>query len=79
MDIKAKIDEIVAKIQSDKTFGEDFKKDPIKAVEKVLGIDLPDDQIKAIIEGVKAKINLDDLGEKAQEALGALKGMFGKK
>ena len=45
MDIKAKIDEIVKKVKSDDAFAEKFKKDPVKAVEGVLGVDLPDEQI----------------------------------
>jgi len=74
MDIKAKIDEIVEKVKSDPNFAENFKKDPIKAVESVLGIDLPDDQIKGIIDGVKAKVNFDDIAGK----LGGLFGGLGK-
>ena len=72
MDIKAKIDEIVNKVKTDKDFGKKFQEDPIKAVESVLGIDLPDDQIKQIVDGVKAKVNLDNIG-------GMLGGLFGKK
>ena len=37
--IKEKINEIVKKIKSDKKFSEKFKKDPVKAVEGVIGID----------------------------------------
>ena len=74
MDIKAKIDEIVEKVKSDPNFAEKFKNDPIKAVEGVLGIDLPDDQIKGIIDGVKAKVNFDDIAGK----LGGLFGGLGK-
>lgn len=74
MDIKAKIDEIVEKVKSDPNFAENFKNDPIKAVEGVLGIDLPDDQIKSIIDGVKAKVNFDDIAGK----LGGLFGGLGK-
>ena len=72
MDIKAKIDEIVEKIKSDKKIGEKFQKDPIKVIEELIGIDLPDDQIKNIVDAVKAKINLDNIG-------GMLGGLFGKK
>lgn len=64
MDIKEKIEELVNKIKNDKDFGDDFKKDPVKAVESVLGIDLPDEQIEKVIDGVKAKISLDDIGDK---------------
>lgn len=72
MDIKAKIDEIVNKVKSDPAFAEEFKKEPVKAVEKLLGVDLPDDAIKNIVDGVKAKINVDGIADK-------LGGLFGKK
>ena len=72
MDIKAKIEEIVNKIKSDKTFADKFKSDPIKAVESVLGVDLPDDKIKSLIDGVKAKLTAD----KAGDLLGSVKKLF---
>ena len=59
---KAKIEEIVNKVKNDKSFAEKFKKDPVKAVESVIGIDLPDEQINAVITAVKGKIGLDALG-----------------
>lgn len=70
MDIKAKIDEVVNKVKNDKGFAEKFQKEPIKAVEEVLGVDLPDDAIKNIIDGVKAKINIEDIK-------GKIGGLFG--
>lgn len=72
MDIKAKIEEIVEKIKNDDSLMEQFKEDPIKAVEKLIGIDLPDDIIEKIVDGVKAKITTDKLSG----ALGALKKLF---
>jgi len=72
MDIKAKIEEIVEKIKNDDTLMEQFKDDPIKAVEKLLDVDLPDDIIEKVVEGVKAKITTD----KISGALGALKKLF---
>ncbi|MDE7281003.1 MAG: hypothetical protein K2N36_04620 [Ruminiclostridium sp.] len=71
-DIKAKIDEVVNKVKSDKDFAAKFQKEPIKAVEDVLGVDLPDDQIKSVVDGVKAKVNFDGIADK-------LGGLFGKK
>lgn len=62
MDIKGKIEEIVNKVKSDKDFAAKFQSDPIKAIESVSGMDLPDDQIKSVIEGVKAKVSLDQAG-----------------
>ena len=80
--IKEKINEIVEKIKNDKDIAAKFKKDPVTTVEGLIGIDLPNDQIEKIIEGIKAKIALDkidldniDLGKVA----GALGGFFGKK
>ncbi len=72
MDIKEKIEELVEKIKSDDKIADKFKKDPIGTVEGLLGIDLPNDQIEKIVDGIKAKINLDNLG-------GMLGGLFGKK
>ena len=72
MDIKAKIEELVEKIKSDKNIAAKFQKDPIATVEGLLGVDLPNDQIEKIVDGVKAKIDLDKLG-------GKLGGLFGKK
>lgn len=60
--IKTKVEEIVNKVKNDKSFAEKFKKDPVKAVESVIGIDLPDEQINAVITAVKGKIGLDALG-----------------
>lgn len=72
MDIKAKIEELVEKIKSDKDIAAKFQKDPVGTVEKLLGVDLPNDQIEKIVDGIKAKIDLDKLG-------GMLGGLFGKK
>lgn len=71
MDIKSKIDELVSKVKNDKDFGKKFQENPTKAVESVLGIDLPDEQINKIINGIKAKISLDDI-------TGKLGGIFSK-
>ena len=75
MDIKAKIEELVKKITSDKNLMSKFKSDPIKTLEGLIGINLPDDQIEKIVDGIKAKISLDKIGD----ALGGLGGLFGKK
>ena len=71
-EIKALIKKLADKVQSDDEIKELFKKEPIKAVEKILGVDLPDDVVKKIIDGVKASITLDD----AKDLLGSLKKLF---
>ena len=62
MDIKAKVEEIVEKIKADKNFAANFKKDPVSTVEKLLGVNLPEDQIEALVKMVKAKVDLDAIG-----------------
>ena len=61
MDIKEQIESIVEKLQKDKALQAQFKKDPVKAVEKLLGVDLPDDLVEKVVAGVKAKLSLDDV------------------
>ena len=75
MDIKAKVEELVEKIQKNPKLLKEFQENPVKVVETLIGIDLPDDQINKLVELVKAKIDLDKVGN----LLGGLSGMFGKK
>ena len=63
LDIKAKVTELVEKAKKDEKFKAELSKNPVKAVEGVLGVDLPDDQVKKIVDGVKAKISLDNAGD----------------
>ena len=72
MDIKAKITELVEKIKTDKALQAQFQQNPIKAVESLLGVDLPDDMIEKIVDGVKAKLTADKLSG----GLDALKKLF---
>ncbi len=72
MDIKEKITEAVEKIAKDKALQEQFKDEPVKALEKVLGVDLPDDIMEQVVQGVKAKLTADKLSDAAD----ALKKLF---
>jgi len=74
-EIKELIEKAVKMLQEDDNLMENFKKDPIKVVEKLLKVDLPDDKIEAIVNGIKAKIQIDDVAD----VLGKLGGLFGKK
>lgn len=78
MDIEKIVEEIVEKLTGDDQLMENFKKDPIKTVTKALNIKLDDEIIEAVVKAVKAKIDLDDLKDKAENLLGGLKGLFGK-
>ena len=70
--IKEKIEEIVEKLTKDETLRVQFQKDPVKAVEKLLGVDLPDDIVDQVVKGVKGKMTADKLGG----AVDALKKLF---
>ncbi|MBE6952001.1 MAG: hypothetical protein E7452_00390 [Ruminococcaceae bacterium] len=72
MDIKAKINEIVDRIKNDDGLMDLFKSDPVKAIEKVIGVDLPDDKLAPIVDGVKAKLTVDN----AKDLFGSLKKLF---
>ena len=75
-DIKKKIEAVVNKIKSDKTFANSFKSNPIKAVESLLGVDLPDDTIKNVVDGVKAKLATDKISDKASGLVDKVKDLF---
>lgn len=72
MDIMGKINEIIAKAKNDPDFAEKFKSSPIQAVESVIGIDLPNDQIQAVVDGAKAKLSIENAGD----VFGSFKKMF---
>ena len=74
MDIQKIIVEAVKLLSENEELLKAFNKNPAKTLEKILGVDLPDDQVNAIVAGVKAKLGLDDVLEIA----GKLKGLFGK-
>ena len=72
--LKDKAEEIIEKIKNDKNIAAKWQKDPISTVEELVGIDLPNDQVQALVDFIKAKIDMDKIGN----ALGGLKGLFGK-
>ena len=72
MDIKAMAADLVEKIKEDPSLLKQFRENPVKVVEKLIGIDLPDDQINQLAQLIKAKIDLDKAGA-------LLGGLFGKK
>ncbi|MCI9046618.1 MAG: hypothetical protein HFG71_04975 [Hungatella sp.] len=72
MDVKEQIRKIVEEISKNPDIKEQFEKEPVKVIEKMIGVDLPDDMVLKIIEGVKAKLTIDDVSKVTD----ALKGLF---
>ena len=79
MDIQKIITDVLNKLQSDNGLLAKFKANPTKTIEGLIGIDLPDEQIDAVVKGVMAKIDIEDVAKQATGLLGKLKGLFGKK
>lgn len=61
MDIKEQIEKLVSALSKDASLKEQFLKDPVKTLEKVLGVDLPDDMVEKVVAGVKAKLSADQI------------------
>lgn len=74
MDIKAMIETAVKKLMSDKDLLAKFEKNPASVIEELIGVDLPDELVNQVVDGIQAKIKLDQLGG----VLGGLGKMFGK-
>ena len=72
MDIKEQISKIMEEISKNPNIKEQFGKEPVKVIEKIIGVDLPDDMIMKIIDGVKAKLTIDDVSKVAD----VIKGIF---
>ena len=72
MDIKNQINKVVEEITKNPDIKEQFEKEPVKVIEKIIGIDLPDDVVMKIIDGVKAKLTLDSVSKVTD----TLKGVF---
>ena len=71
MDIKQTINDLVKMLTKDPALIKRFKDNPVKVIEDKIGIDLPDDIVNGIIEGVKGKLTLES-GKEALEGLGKL-------
>ena len=56
-DIAKRLIEIM---KDDDNFEAKFDRNPAKAIEEVLGIDLPDEKVNDIVRIVKAKLDLDN-------------------
>ena len=72
MDIKNQINKVVEEITKNPDIKEQFEKEPVKVIEKLIGVDLPDDVVMKIIDGVKAKLTLDGVSKVTD----TLKGVF---
>lgn len=75
MDIQKIVTEAVKALTENEALLREFNENPGKTLEKKLGIDLPDEQIDAVVKAIKAKLNIDDV----MDVAGKLMGLLGKK
>ena len=74
MDIKEKIEQAAKKLMNDPKLLQKFEKEPVKVIEELVGMDLPDALVEQLIDGIKGKLAATKVGN-ALEGLGKL---FGK-
>lgn len=72
MDIKGQINKIVEEVTKNPNLKQQFDKEPVKVIEKVIGMDLPDDVVMKVVDGVKAKMTMGNVTKAAD----SLKGIF---
>ena len=87
--INDNVEKVAKSLLKDKDLLSGFRKNPVKIIEKILGVNLPDKQVNAIIKGVMEKLSgegvsglLDKDGDgklELKEVAGMLGGLMGKK
>ena len=78
MDIQKIVTDLVGKLQGNDDLIQKFTANPVKTVEELLGIDLPDEQVNAVVTAVKAKLQGGEVIADAKSLLDKVKGIFGK-
>ena len=58
--ITKKIEEAIKAIKQDPKMLVQFKNEPVKVIEKLVGMDLPDEIVLAVIDGIKKGLADDD-------------------
>lgn len=76
-DIENKVSQVIKKAESDPDFMAALKRDPVKTVEGLLGVDLPDAEIMAIAEAARGKISLEKGADSAKEIIGEIGDKIG--
>ncbi|MBQ3669255.1 MAG: hypothetical protein II920_08520 [Clostridia bacterium] len=80
MDIQKTITDLVSKISGDSSLLNKFKSNPLDTVKSLLGnIDLDSGALKSIVDGIKAKLNLEDTAKQATGFIAKIKAFFSKK
>ncbi len=72
IDLKAKIEELAARLQKAPALLKGFQQDPVKTLAGLTGMNLPEEQLQPLVAGLKARLAAGGLGD----ALDGLKKLF---
>ena len=64
-----KVEDAVKELKDNDELREQFKDEPVETLEKLTGLDLPDEKVEKVVDLVKARIDGADIDDKL-EALG---------
>ena len=79
--IAKKVEEAVKNIKKDPKLLTQFKDEPVKVIEKLVGMDLPDEMVEKVLEGIKKGLAAADDDKKDDkldigDAVNLLKKLF---
>jgi 1,2-phenylacetyl-CoA epoxidase catalytic subunit len=59
-----KVEDVVKELKNNDELREQFKDEPVETLEKLTGLDLPDEKVKKVVDLIEAKIDDADVDEK---------------
>lgn len=71
-----KIVAAINKVKDDEDLKAQLKENPVKAVEDLLGVDLPDEQVKFIAKRIADKVTKDGIDDLLADTKGIIKGLL---
>lgn len=78
MDLQKIISDLIAKFTGNSELTEKFGANPVETVKGLLGsVNLDENQLKTVVEGVSAKINIENAVKEGGGILDKIKGFFG--
>ena len=64
MEVLDKVEDAVKELKNNDELRAQFKKEPVKTLEELTGLDLPDEKVKKVVDLVEAKIDDADVDDK---------------
>lgn len=64
MEVLDKVDDVVRELKNNDEKRAQFKEEPVKTLEEMTGLDLPDEKVKKVVDLIEAKIDDADIDEK---------------